>query len=522
MKTNNLNKFLENSFELARESIFLLNYSGDLIFVNSAGCKHLEYTFEEITKMKVWEVDNNVDTEDKFYEALSSIEQSQELEDNSVKSFHKTKTGNIIPVSIMTKVIEMNNEKFLISYVNNISERIEQDEKVKLYFELIKESNDFIFLVDFNNEKIEFANEKVCSELGYSLNELKKMRISDIRKPLNDEIYIPEVFEKLMENKTLSTLGKYKKKNEEYIYVETSLSIKNYKNNDYIIAISRDIGERIELERKKEELNIQLEKYNSKLKEEVSSIKEELIEYEEIMSRQSKMAAIGEMLENISHQWRQPLSVISVISTGTKLKNEMDDLEKEELSNSLDMINNTSQSLSKTIDKFRSFSNPNNTKSTFMIKDIIKYTLTLTKNKFDLDTIRIIEKIDDFELYNLKNELIQVLINILNNAIDALLDSKIDNKLIFIDTYEKKNFFSIVIKDNAGGIPSNILKRIFEPYFTTKHKSQGTGIGLYMSDTIIHKHLKGRIIVSNKEITFENKDYVGAEFEIQLPKTLNN
>jgi len=412
MKKNNLNQFLESSFELARESIFLLNYKGDLIFVNSAGCKHLSYTFDEITKLKVWEIDTIVDTEEKFYEALGHIENSQQLEDNSVKSFHRSKNGDCIPVSIMSKVISIDNEKYLISYVNDITNEIEQDEQIKLYFELIRESNDIILLIEFSSGKIEFANSKACESLSYTLEELKQMEISDIREPFKNIIELPEVFKKLKTNKTLNTFGKYKTKFSEYIYVETSLSIKSYRSEDYIIAISRDIGERIELERKKEELNKQLETYNKRLKEEVSTIKQELIEYEDIMHRKSKMVAMGEMLENIAHQWRQPLSVISVLATGMLMKNKSGDLDFEDLNKALSDINISSQFLSKTIDDFRDFFKPDNKKSKFLIKDVVDYSSKLAKTKFSSSELSIIENISNIEVYNFKNELIQVMINV--------------------------------------------------------------------------------------------------------------
>ena len=109
-----------------------------------------------------------------------------------------------------------------------------------------------------------------------------------------------------------------------------------------------------------------------------------------------------------------------------------------------------------------------------------------------------------------------MLVNILNNAADALILNKNERKLIFIEAYQRNNYSYIKIKDNAGGIPENIIDRIFEPYFTTKHKSLGTGIGLYMSQEIITKQLKGKLSVYNKSLKYENKDYFGACFKIDI------
>lgn len=238
------------------------------------------------------------------------------------------------------------------------------------------------------------------------------------------------------------------------------------------------------------------------------------------MHRQSKMAAMGEMLENIAHQWRQPLSVISVLSTGMKIQNDAGVLDKKTLTNGLNDINTSSQYLSKTIDDFRDFFKPNYKKSTFHITEVIDYTVNLAQTKFasHKNNISIIENIMDMEVYTFKNELIQVIINLLNNAGDELEKCDKKRRLIFLETYANDEAIFIKVKDNAGGIPQNILNRIFEPYFTTKHKSQGTGVGLYMSDEIVKKHMKGNIVVKNQEFMFEDALYKGAEFTISLPR----
>ena len=121
------------------------------------------------------------------------------------------------------------------------------------------------------------------------------------------------------------------------------------------------------------------------------------------------------------------------------------------------------------------------------------------------------------EIYTLENELIQVLLNIISNAVDALKTSTNEEKYIFISSCKKDENLIIDIKDNAGGIHKKILHRIFEPYFTTKHKSQGTGIGLYMSREITTKHLHGELNVTNKSYEYDNITYKGARFRISLP-----
>ena len=140
------------------------------------------------------------------------------------------------------------------------------------------------------------------------------------------------------------------------------------------------------------------------------------------------------------------------------------------------------------------------------------------------EQVHFLHKVEDLELYSYENELIQALINILNNSRDELIKKPVEEeKYIFVDVYKNdKNEVNIVIKDNAGGIKEEYLNKIFEPYFTTKHKSQGTGIGLYMTEEIITKHLDGEIYVKNKEFIYNGKEYIGAQFRIVLNLSNDN
>ena len=244
----------------------------------------------------------------------------------------------------------------------------------------------------------------------------------------------------------------------------------------------------------------------------------EVKQKDNLLAQQSKMAAMGEMLANIAHQWRQPLSAITTASSGLKVQNAIGVINKNDLDTSLDFIKDTSLYLSSTIEDFRDFFNPENKESEDInIQDLVTQTLNLILAQLKNKEIEIIKDIDNIQINILKNELIQILMNILNNARDALSERLNTRRLIFIKIKEKNRCLVISIKDNAGGIPKNIIDRIFEPYFTTKHKSQGTGIGLYMADEIVKKHMNGKIKVKNQEFEFENKKYKGAEFKLIIP-----
>ena len=236
-----------------------------------------------------------------------------------------------------------------------------------------------------------------------------------------------------------------------------------------------------------------------------------------VLFHQTKMAAMGEMIGNIAHQWRQPLSLITSLASGIKLKNELGVLNSLEEKDSLNKIIETANYLSNTVDDFRYFFSPNKDKTRVNTKELFQKVFNLLDSEFRTKNIQIIKNIEEIYSYTYENELIQVMINIINNAKDELLKNEnYEYRYILIDLYKEDQNIIIKIKDNAGGISESIIDRIFEPYFTTKHRSQGTGIGLYMSEEIIVKHLKGDILVSNVESIIEGKSFIGAEFIVSI------
>jgi len=241
------------------------------------------------------------------------------------------------------------------------------------------------------------------------------------------------------------------------------------------------------------------------------------IKQEKLLHNQTKMASMGEMILNIAHQWRQPLSIISTSATGVKLQKELNCLEDKEFYSAMDNINDSAQYLSQTIDDFRNFLVPSIEVNEFDICESINNTLKLISPSFKSNDITIENKCDHITIKSLQNELIQVLMNLLKNSKDVLIENNIQLKYIEIKNYTKENFIFIEVKDNAGGVDEKIIDKIFEPYFTTKHKAQGTGIGLYMSSEITHKKLKGELFVENIIFNIDKKQYKGAKFTIKLP-----
>lgn len=517
LKTN-LFSVLEASVSLSNQAIYLLHKDGRVIFANNNALETLGYNLEEITSLSVWDIDANVNTKEKYLEAIEQFYKNKDnKKSNSFETYHLKKNRKKFPVEVVSKFTKIDEEDYILSYARDITNRIRRTEEINLYFDLINSSKDMIFVVDHKTGFIEFANESVCDTLEYTLAELKTKKISEIRKSMPDlsEMEIPEIFKTIKKEHNLTTFGVYTTKSNKKIPVETSLQLKEYQGKYFVTAISRDISERLEIENKKEDINKKIKNYNKTLEKEISKAKKDLLEYESIMKRQSKMAAMGEMLENIAHQWRQPLSGVSVLATGMILQNEQNILNKDLLEAGLNDINEQVQYLSKTIDDFRNFFKPNKQKNSFNLKSVINTSIKLSKARYIKKHIEFVTNVEDMQLFTYENELLQVILNIISNAKDELV-KKDGKRFIMIETSKDKDYLYIKIKDNAGGIDKFIIDRIFEPYFTTKHNSQGTGIGLYMSRNII-KHMNGKISVKNENIEYNSAIYIGASFEIKLP-----
>ncbi|MBN2533621.1 MAG: sensor histidine kinase [Spirochaetales bacterium] len=231
---------------------------------------------------------------------------------------------------------------------------------------------------------------------------------------------------------------------------------------------------------------------------------------EQLMIQQSKLAAMGEMISMIAHQWRQPLSSISTIAGNLKVFLDLDELDKKEFSKLLNIINEQSQFLSKTINDFRDFFKVNLTKKNSSLKEVMDKTLGIIGKSFDYKNILVEKTIhEDAPVYISPNELMQVFLNILKNAYDALVENKTSNPKVSIALFREDEYQVVEIEDNGPGIPEKLKSRIFEPYFSTKDESKGTGLGLYMSKTIVTEHCGGNMVVKEKT--------PGACFIIRIP-----
>ncbi len=264
-----------------------------------------------------------------------------------------------------------------------------------------------------------------------------------------------------------------------------------------------------------------LRQYNIRLKEEVNYKVEELRKKDEILLQKQRMAAMGEMLSMIAHQWRQPLGAISSTVMGIEIKiasgkfNLDDKNDREKFLAFLERkhhnINDYVQYLSTTTDDFRNFFNPNKIKNSVPLTAPIESALHIVEKPMENNGIEIIKdfKVDTkIELY--QNEIMQVILNLLKNSEDNFLEKNISDPKITIATYTHDHNYTISICDNGGGIPADIIDKIFNPYFSTKDEKNGAGLGLYMSKMIIEDNHLGILNSKNSK--------VGVCFEIILSK----
>ena len=488
------NEILDDIFDNTFVGIAIVSSERIINVVNDAFCKLFGYEKDDILGKSVHMFHIDHDHFINFRDiAFNKIVQNQPV---SIEYEFLKKDGTTFWGKVSGNPTRDKNN-FLWMLVD-ISETIEIKNKLKEQTSLLKtvidENPNPIVLKDYD-AKFVLVN-KATSELYNStpeemigkddgdfipdqkLAEFFKRNVQEIMKSGKTEI----VYEDSIDVKT----------NEVKNYMSIKKPFKNQLQEDFILVLANDVTE--------------LNKKN-----------EELAKKEKIIFQQGKLASMGEMIGNIAHQWRQPLSSISVLASGIKLQKELDILKDDDFIYAMDNILNTTLYLSQTIEDFRSFYDPKNSKiTTFHITELIDKTLNLVNSQLKNKKIEIIKKIDNFKITTFENELIQVLVNILNNSRDALVEKQ-EEKFIQIVTYKDSQSGYIEILDNAGGISLDVIDKIFEPYFTTKHKSLGSGIGLFMSEEIIRKHLNGKISVENHSIEVNNIKHIGAKFTIILP-----
>jgi PAS domain S-box-containing protein len=239
------------------------------------------------------------------------------------------------------------------------------------------------------------------------------------------------------------------------------------------------------------------------------NVQEELREKELMLLQQSRLAAMGEMISNIAHQWRQPLNLLGLLAQELPVTYRSGKFTREYLQQNVEKTLDTIRHMSQTIDDFRNFFRPFKEKVDFNLVDVIEKTISLMEGSLTNQKIETtIYQSCDATVHGYPNEFSQVLLNILINSRDAFVEKEVASPKITIQVAVQGAKTVVTITDNAGGIPEAILDRIFDPYFTTKGPDKGTGVGLFMSKTIVEKSMYGSLTARNVA--------GGAQFRIEL------
>lgn len=384
---------------------------------------------------------------------------------------------------------------------------------IQQYKEAIENSN-IVSKTDIDGI-ITFVNDEFCNCFEYSREELLGKNHNIIRHPDVPTSTFKNLWETIKDKKTYKSTVKNLTKSGNVIYLNTTVTPILDENEDIqeFIAIRYDVTQEVELKKELEDKYNELDYLNSTLEYRVQQQTKELkklneslelrveeeisknLENQKMLFWQSRMASLGQMLENIAHQWRQPLFELSLCLYNIKESaNQQDD---KKLKLYYKESNQVIKDMSKTIDDFSNFFNPKKDKESFLLEEGVNNAITimqklLLKEKISIRTHKV-------ELYSVGviNELSQVLVNLIKNSVEAFQNNGISSPMIIIKICEKtikdKSYNCIQITDNAGGIKEDLQEKIFEPYFSTKHNSLGTGLGLFMSKMIMEQSLDGKI-----------------------------
>ena len=352
-------------------------------------------------------------------------------------------------------------------------EILQQKEELELIFNY---SKDGIAILDLNTKLLNFNNSFI-EMTGYSKDELLEKTAFEmlVDKDIDkNKIIIKKILEEGFITNHEETFA-FKEKR-----VFTNFSVSLLPNKETLLMIIKD----------------------------VSSLK--------VLQEQSKLASLGEMIGNIAHQWRQPLSLISTVASSLKVKSEYDMLTKEDINEVSASIVKQTEYLSNTIDNFRDFIKGDKLYTNISIKDVLENSLTLVSASLNNNFVNLILELDDdLTIFGNKNELTEAFLNIISNSKDVLKSIEEKDRFIFIKTKKiDENKLELKFLDSGGGIDESIISKVLEPYFTTKHKSQGTGLGLAIVDKIVRERHKASIEIYNEEFIYNEKKYKGLSFKI--------
>lgn len=407
-------------------------------------------------------------------------------------SYNPSSKGPSDKEDLFKKIIGLGDSSPVKSYYPELQSKLKELEKFRFFLEGI---TDFVGVFDFKNGNLLTNSNKSFNNIIESDSlDLSKVTFNQVIRFQNSQ-KTQEVTEKFIEDNYLH-LGYITTPSGKVIPIEFSLKLLENSDEQYIVFIGRDITERLEKEQ-------MLKQLNSILKAELESLIQEKLASQEMLIKQSRMAAMGEMIGNIAHQWRQPLCSLGFIIQDLIDAYDSGDLNREYLSDIVESSMSQILFMTQTIENFRNYYSPNKEKLSFNIMQSVKDTINIIEKQFDINDVNLELKVinespDSYTTFGYPNEFKQVLLNLLSNSLDAVAD-KGNKGVVKITITDTEKYIFLDIFDNGGGIPDDIIDKVFEPYFTTKDKETGTGLGLYMSKMIIEENMLGSLRVENTD-----------------------
>ncbi len=468
--------------------------------------KHLVYDYTDLTQLQEY-YNTEITKDQKVIVQLHTSEESIVTEIYSLL-MQDNRELQIIPV------LQKNIKTTLYITVYPDEATITTKEKIlehDLYKAIIASTKEGFWLLDEELHIINI-NHSFARMLGYEEHELIGKKPYELLALADEQQDFCEAKAGTINTSTQRTyeLTFITKEGKEVHTIVNATTIDLPQHDVRTFAFVTDISEQKELEqmliRQQQNINELNTNLKRRIEEEVQSNRKK----DHIMYQQARLASMGEMVANIAHQWRQPLNIIALIMQEFYISGQLGTLDKEKLEKEYTRANSVLQYMSNTIDDFRTFFKHNDEGELFNISSAVDSVLTLVSKTMEHNSIEINMDIEDeLTVFGHKNEFVQALINIINNAREAIVTHTEDG-LIEIKAYTDDTDIKITVQDNGGGIDSREIEQIFEPYFTTKHQAQGTGLGLYMSHQIIVNNMNGSIYAKNRE--------GGTCFYISLPK----
>ncbi|AXX92369.1 hypothetical protein CPU12_06870 [Malaciobacter molluscorum LMG 25693] len=479
LKRNNdeLKEIINNSWD----GIGIIDLTGKFIYFNNAFIPILGYTKEELTNKSFISLIKN-DYKKPFVELMKKNLTNRYDSDINIVCIRKDKQKVYLKITLST----MLNKKFFVINTKDITKEISDDEIL----------DNYVASMHVNTAGIITEISSAFSLLsGYEQDELINKSHSIIKASQKDEDIFDEILVYTLESKEWKGKIKAKRKNGTFFWIDikTKPTFNKYGDITGYTSLIFDITN---------EINLNVETKN---------LQKEVIQKDNILLQQSKLAVMTETLQMLSHEWRQPLNIISIRAQKLELDLSLgEEQNTEDTIEILRQIKDDAQKLSNTIEEFQSFVKIKSEKDDIIAKDIILKAIDIITKDEETKDINFIKEIMDIPTFkSYENEITTILVNILINAKEAIIKNNIKNPVIKLKCYYSNNTVFFEISDNAGGIKEDIINKIFEPYFSTKPFQHGVGLGLYTCKIIIEMHLMGTITVSNHNS--------GATFNIALP-----